>query len=100
MLRFFSQPPLAIVIVIAVAGFTGARVASAQSEVYCAADINHDGRVTLQEYESWARNRLMVANGARAQRFEELSPERQATILQHRFEKLDINHHGFLDCSG
>jgi hypothetical protein len=56
--------------------------------------------VTLQEYESWARNRLMVANGARAQRFEELSPERQATILQHRFEKLDINHHGFLDCSG
>jgi len=48
-------------------------------------------RVTLQEDESWARSRLMAANGTKSQRFEELAPERQAAILQHCCEKLDID---------
>lgn len=99
MQRFPCQLAVAIIGGIAVTGFAGARVAGAQAQAYCAADINHDGRVTLEEFESWARNRLMAANGARAQRFKELTPQRQATALQHRFEKLDITHHGFLDCS-
>lgn len=97
--RLPHQKPFAIVAVILVTGFTGARTASAQEKPYCAADVNHDGRVTLQEFESWATSRLMAANGARAERFKQLTPEQQAAVLQHRFEKLDINQQGFLDCS-
>jgi hypothetical protein len=99
MARFPHKLPLvAIVSVIAATSVAGARVASAQVKPYCAADMNSDGRVTLQEYESWATNRLMAVNGARAQRFKELTPQRQAALLQRRFEMLDLNRLGFLDC--
>lgn len=99
--RFPHKLPLvAIISVMAATGVAGARVASARAQAYCAADMNRDRRVTLQEYESWAIDRLLAANGAWAQRFKELTPQRQATILQRRFEKLDINRQGFLDCSG
>jgi Ca2+-binding EF-hand superfamily protein len=61
------------------------------------ADTNHDGRVTLQEYQTYTTNRLMQANGPRAQKFKELSPEEQAARLQQRFNTLDKGHKGYLD---
>ena len=62
-----------------------------------AADANHDGRVTLQEYEAYATSRLMAANGRMAQRFKQLSPQEQAARLQQRFAKMDSAHKGYLD---
>jgi Ca2+-binding EF-hand superfamily protein len=61
------------------------------------ADKNHDGRVTLQEFETYAAARLMAANGPRARRFKRLSPEQQATLLQQRFERMDRGEKGYLD---
>jgi hypothetical protein len=61
------------------------------------ADANHDGRVTLQEYETYTTNRLMQANGPRAQKFKQLTPEQQAARLQQRFDALDKGHKGYLD---
>ena len=101
MRRFtFQKPPLVMAGVVLATGLAGARIANAQEKPYCAADANHDGRVTLQEFESWATDRLMAADGPRAQRFKELTPQQQAAVLQHRFDKLDVNNQGYLDCSG
>jgi Ca2+-binding EF-hand superfamily protein len=61
------------------------------------ADTNHDGHVTLQEYETYTTNRLMQANGPRAQQFKQLSPDEQAARLQRRFNKLDKGQKGYLD---
>ncbi len=60
------------------------------------ADADHDGRVTLQEYETFAGNRLMRAKGPHAQKFRSLAPEQQAAVLQKRFHKLDREHKGYL----
>ena len=38
-----------------------------------AADANHDGRVTFEEFATYAHQQLDVANGAKAQRFKQLS---------------------------
>jgi Ca2+-binding EF-hand superfamily protein len=62
-----------------------------------AADANHDGKVTLQEYQSYATGRLMEANGRLAQKFKQLSPQEQAARIQQRFEKADHGHKGYLD---
>ena len=76
----------------------GVPVAQAQMKGnFDAADINHDGRVTLQEYEAYATNRLMAANGRLAQKFKQMSPQQQAARLQQRFEKLDHGHKGYVD---
>ena len=61
------------------------------------ADRNHDGRVTLQEFETYAAARLTAANGPRAQRFKRLSPEQQTALLQQRFERMDRGEKGYLD---
>ncbi len=60
------------------------------------ADVDHDGRVTLQDYESYVGTRLMEAKGPRAQRFRSLDPEQQATVLERRFHRLDKDHKGYL----
>lgn len=60
------------------------------------ADANHDGRVSLQEYENFTGNRLMKAKGPWAQKFQALDPEQQATVLERRFHKLDKDHKGYL----
>ncbi len=60
------------------------------------ADADHNGRVTLQEYENFVGDRLMKAKGPQAQRFRSLDPEQQATILERRFHKLDKDHKGYL----
>jgi hypothetical protein len=61
------------------------------------ADVNHDGHVTLQEYQTYTTNRLMASNGPRAQKFKQLSPQEQSARLQQRFEELDKGHKGYLD---
>jgi hypothetical protein len=61
------------------------------------ADANHDGHVTLQEFEAYATKRLMSANGPMAQQFKKLSPTEQTARLQQRFETLDHGHKGYLD---
>ena len=60
------------------------------------ADTDHDGRVTLQEYEHFVGHRLMKAKGKWAQKFQSLDPEQQATLLQRRFHRLDKQHKGYL----
>ena len=60
------------------------------------ADANHDGRVTLQEYQTFVGNRLRKAKGPRAEKFRSLDPEQQAAVLQKRFQKLDREHKGYL----
>jgi Ca2+-binding EF-hand superfamily protein len=60
------------------------------------ADANHDGRVTLQEFEAFAGNRLMAGTGKAAQKFKQLGPDQQASVLQRRFQKLDKARKGYL----
>ncbi len=63
------------------------------------ADVNHDGRVTLQEYQAYVTQRLTVRNGPVAQQFKQLSPQEQAARLQQRFETIDSGHKGYLSRS-
>jgi Ca2+-binding EF-hand superfamily protein len=60
-------------------------------------DTNHDGRVSLQEFEAYATGRLMAANGPRAKRFKQLTPQEQQARLQQRFDQLDQAHKGYID---
>ena len=76
----------------------GTRAAHSQARAsFDEADVNHDGRVTLQEFETYATNRLMAATGRVAQKFKHLSPQDQEARLQRRFEKADKGHKGYLD---
>ncbi len=59
-------------------------------------DSDHDGRISLQEFESAMGNRLMKGKGRFAEKFRALDPEQQATALQRRFHKLDKDHKGYL----
>jgi len=61
------------------------------------ADTNHDGHVSLQEFEAYATPRLLATNSRRAQRFRSLSPQQQAAVLQRRFDRMDHGHKGYLD---
>lgn len=61
------------------------------------ADTSHDGRITLQEFESYATQNLMAGTGFRAQRFRQMSPQQQQAVLQQRFEQMDHGHKGYLD---
>ena len=60
------------------------------------ADTDHDGRVTLQEFETFTGQRLILGNGKAAQKFRQLNPEQQAHRLQARFNRLDQGHKGYL----
>ena len=61
------------------------------------ADANHDGRVTLQEFESYATQHLMAGTGFRAQRFQQMSAQQQQAVLQQRFQQMDHGNKGYLD---
>jgi Ca2+-binding EF-hand superfamily protein len=63
------------------------------------ADANHDGRVTLQEFEAYVTRRLANVNGPRAQRFRQLSTQEQAARIQQRFNRMDPDHKGYLNRS-
>lgn len=93
--KYVALKLAALAIVAAVAGMPGA-----QAQVkgnFDEADVNHDGHVTLQEYEAYITNRLMNANGRRAQRFQQMTPQERDAALQRRFERLDRGHKGYLD---
>ncbi len=79
-------------------GLLGACGAYAQAKGnFDEADANHDGKVTLQEYQTYATQRLNASDGRLARRFKKLSPEDQSQRLQKRFNKLDHDHKGYLD---
>lgn len=88
---------LAKKLILAAAILSIASVAHAQGGGrFAKADGNNDGRVTLREYESFVGNRLSKAQNPRAERFRQLDPERQASMLQKRFQKLDRGQKGYL----
>jgi hypothetical protein len=62
-----------------------------------AADANHDGCVSQQEFVTYETQRLMAKNGPLAQKFKQLTPQEQTARLQARFEKLDVGNKGCLD---
>lgn len=78
-------------------GVTAAEAKMAGS--FSAADANHDGRVTLQEFQAYATTQMLASNGRRAERFKEMSPQERAARIQHRFEKLDSGNKGYLVAS-
>lgn len=90
---FLGLASLALVLLVA-----GAPPAEARNlGSFAAADANHDGRVTLQEFEAYETARLMAANGPMAERFKALSPQEQAARIEQRFDKLDSDDKGYLD---
>lgn len=64
---------------------------------FAAADTNHDGRISLQEFQTYETQRLTQAHGMLAQHFQKLSPPQQQAALQKRFNKLDSGSKGYLD---
>jgi len=92
------RPPLAAAALALLMVFAGARAAHSQTRTtFGEADTNHDGRVTLQEFESYIARRLKGASGPVAQKFRQLSPQEQEARIQDRFEKADQGHKGYLD---
>lgn len=63
---------------------------------FAAADADHDGKVTLPEFQAYATRMLAAGTGPVARRFQQLSPGQQAKRLQQRFDKVDSNHKGYL----
>jgi hypothetical protein len=64
-----------------------------------AADANHDGHVTFDEFSTYAKQQLGGANSRRARRFKLLSTDQQDAALRKRFDQADRNHKGYLDRS-
>jgi Ca2+-binding EF-hand superfamily protein len=64
-----------------------------------AADSNHDGHVTFDEFSAYAKQWLDGANGRKAQKFSQLSTEQQTAVLRKRFDRADRNHKGYLERS-
>ena len=88
---------LSVAVYATLAALAAPSVASAQLRgAFAAADANHDGHVTLPEFETYASSRLMAANGPVAQRLKQLSPQQQDARLQQRFAKLDHGNKGYL----
>jgi hypothetical protein len=92
-----ASKALSMAALVLAAVLTGTPLAQARVHGNFDDATNHDGRVTLQEYETYVTNRLKSANGPRAERFRQLSPQEQAARLQQRFESLDKGHKGYLD---
>jgi hypothetical protein len=91
--RFPGLAGLALMLAVASASRAEARNLGS----FAAADANHDGRVTLQEFEVYESGRLMAADGKRAERFKALSPEQQSALIAQRFNTLDSGDKGYLD---
>jgi MipA family protein len=99
--QFFAWTPLFKVVALALAMMSLATAAAAAQSIgnFDDADTNHDGRVTFQEFAAYATKRLTSATGPKAQKFKQLSPAEQTSILQQRFARLDQGHKGYLDRS-
>lgn len=61
------------------------------------ADANHDGKISLQEYQAYAGQQMASRNGRLARRFKALSPQEQQARLKQRFDAADADHNGILD---
>lgn len=61
------------------------------------ADVNHDGKVSLQEYQAYATQQMASRSGRLAQRFKALSPQDQQARLKQRFDAADSDRNGVLD---
>ena len=88
---------LAIAALASVSLAAAAQAQPGSDKRFTRADVNHDGRVTFQEFESFVGNRMLKARGQRAQKFQALDPEQQVMLLQKRFQKLDRGHKGYLE---
>lgn len=86
-----------LISIAAFAAFSTASSADAQMRGnFAEADADHDGKVTLQEFQAYATQQLQAHDGPMAHRFKQLSADQQAAILQKRFEKADSSQKGFL----
>lgn len=70
---------------------------AAAPDTFDLADTNHDGRLTLEEFEAFITQRLTQRQGPGARAFRRLSPEAQRARLKMRFQQLDRGHKGYLD---
>ena len=61
------------------------------------ADTNHDGCVSLQEFETYETARLMAAHGFMAQKFQQMTPQEQSARLQAKFGQLNASGNGCLN---
>jgi Ca2+-binding EF-hand superfamily protein len=66
---------------------------------FSAADVNHVGCITLQEFSAYETKRLMAGHGFIAGRFQQMAPQEQQARLAARFKQLDKSHNGCLDQS-
>ena len=77
--------------------FVVATGASAQAvDRFARMDLDQDGKITLQEFETVVGNQFRQGKGRKAEFFRSLSPEKQAAILQKRFQRLDRGNKGYL----
>lgn len=60
------------------------------------ADANHDGRISHEEFEVFARSRMATAGGMRAAMFKRLTPEEQKARLDAKFAQMDTKGKGYL----
>ena len=97
MTRSIIRVLLAKVALVMTVGLTLAPASRAQMRGYFGdADSNHDGRVTLDEFETYASTKLDTRGGLTAQRFRAMSPQEQGARLQQRFDANDSGHKGYL----
>jgi Ca2+-binding EF-hand superfamily protein len=85
---------------IAITALTCLVFTAAQAQMkgdFDAADSNHDGHVSFEEFAAYATQQLDNANGRKAQKFKQLSGEQQTTVLRKRFGRADRRHKGYLD---
>ncbi len=61
-----------------------------------AADANHDGRISQDEFEAFARARMASSGGMRAAMFGRLAPEDQKARLDEKFAQMDSGGKGYL----
>jgi Ca2+-binding EF-hand superfamily protein len=87
---------------LAIAALTCAAFVSAHAQMkgdFDAADSNHDGHVTFEEFATYAKQQLEDASGRKARKFRQLSAEQQTAALRKRFDRADQSHRGYLDRS-
>ncbi len=89
--RTFKAGALALAATLAITS-----AARAMQGDFNAADANHDGKVSLLEFQAYATKMLMASSGFMARRFQQMSRDEQASRLQQRFEKADLGQKGYL----
>ncbi|MHB8814492.1 MAG: MipA/OmpV family protein [Steroidobacteraceae bacterium] len=90
---------LAALVVLAVTLWWAPPARAGAPDTFDPADTNHDGRVTLEEFEAFVTQRLKQGQGPAARKFRQLSPAAQRARLERFFEQLDSGHKGYLDRS-